>query len=39
VDICRTEIWFEEMQRKNKFYHFVVLAAMTMEEYGSDQEI
>ena len=39
VDICSTEIWFEEIQRKNKFYHFVVLAIMKMEEYGSDREI
>jgi hypothetical protein len=39
MDICSREVWFEEIKRKNKFYHFVVLAVMTMKEYGSDREI
>jgi hypothetical protein len=39
VYICSTEIWLEKLQGKNKFYRFMEVAIMKLEEYGSDREI
>ena len=39
VDICSTQIRLEKIKKKNKFYYFLVLPVMAVEEYGSDREI